>query len=78
MIRGMLHHVYVDSIVHGAPKLLYLIEILGAERIGSDVPSDMGVQNPVPLFVRRLSEDMRQQILAGPSNLLRSSRDSEY
>src|SRR5262249_31119958 len=69
----LLRHIYVDSIVHGAPELLYLIEKLGAEHIvlGSDFPFDMGVQDPVALFGASLAEDVRQQILAGHQALLR-------
>lgn len=67
-----LHHVYVDSIVHGAPQLRYLIEMLGAERIvlGSDFPFDMGTREPVALFGTLLSDDERQSILAGHQDLI--------
>jgi aminocarboxymuconate-semialdehyde decarboxylase len=68
----LLRHAYVDTIVHGAPELLYLVEMLGAEHIvlGSDFPFDMGVQDPVALFGASLAEDVRQRILTGHQDLL--------
>ncbi len=70
----LLRHTYVDSIVHGVPELLYLIEIMGAERIvlGSDAPFDMGPQKPAALFEATLSDEVRQLILAGHQSLLTS------
>ena len=67
----LLRRVYVDSIVHGASELLYLIEIMGAERIvlGSDAPFDMGLQRPAALFGATLSDDQRLSILAGHQSL---------
>ncbi|GAC1631902.1 MAG: amidohydrolase family protein [Ktedonobacteraceae bacterium] len=75
----LLRHVYVDTIVHGAPELLYLIRMLGAEHIvlGSDFPFDMGVQDPAALFGTNLSEDVRQQILVGSPNLLRHNESKQ-
>jgi aminocarboxymuconate-semialdehyde decarboxylase len=69
----LLRHAYVDTIVHGAPQLLYLIEMLGTQRIalGTDFPFDMGVQDPAALFGASLPEDVRRQLLAGPTDLLR-------
>jgi aminocarboxymuconate-semialdehyde decarboxylase len=68
----LLHHVYVDSIVHGPQELLYLIEVLGADHIvlGSDLPFDMGVRNPVSLFGAPLTDDVRQRILVSHQDLL--------
>lgn len=68
----LLRRIYADSIVHGAPELLYLIEMLGAERIvlGSDFPFDMGTKEPASLFGVHLPENVRQQILAGHQALL--------
>jgi aminocarboxymuconate-semialdehyde decarboxylase len=68
----LMHHAYVDTIVHGAPELLYLIDMVGAEHIvlGSDFPFDMGVRDPVALFGASLPEDVRRQLLAGPLDLL--------
>jgi aminocarboxymuconate-semialdehyde decarboxylase len=67
----LLRRVYVDSIVHGVPELLYLIEIMGAERIvlGSDAPFDMGPQKPTALFGATLSDAKRQSILTGHQSL---------
>jgi aminocarboxymuconate-semialdehyde decarboxylase len=69
---ALLRHSYVDSIVHGAQELLYLIEVLGAERVvlGSDFPFDMGASTPVSLFGAPLTNDVRQQILVGHRALL--------
>jgi aminocarboxymuconate-semialdehyde decarboxylase len=68
---ALLRHTYVDSLVHGAPELRYLIEILGADRIvlGSDTPFDMGTRDPVALFRTTLPDELRQRILAGHQNL---------
>jgi aminocarboxymuconate-semialdehyde decarboxylase len=68
----LLRHAYVDSLVHGAPELRYLIEILGADRIvlGSDTPFDMGTRDPAALFGATLPDDVRQRILAGHQDLL--------
>ncbi len=68
----LLRHAYVDTIVHGAPELLYLIEMMGAEHVvlGSDYPFDMGVQDPVVLYKASLTENDRQQILAVHQALL--------
>jgi len=68
----LLRHTYVDSLVHRAPELHYLIEIMGADRIvlGSDTPFDMGTRDPVALFGATLPDDVRQAILAGHQDLL--------
>jgi aminocarboxymuconate-semialdehyde decarboxylase len=69
---SLLRHTYVDSLVHGAPELRYLIEILGADRIvlGSDTPFDMGTREPADLFGAMLPDELRQRILAGHQDLL--------
>ncbi len=68
----LLRQTYVDSLVHGAPELRYLIEIMGADRIvlGSDTPFDMGTRDPAALFGATLPDDVRQRILAGHEDLL--------
>ena len=68
----LLRQMYVDSLVHGAPELRYLIEMLGADRIvlGSDTPFDMGTRDPAALFGATLPDDVRQAILAGHQDLL--------
>jgi aminocarboxymuconate-semialdehyde decarboxylase len=68
----LLRRTYVDSLVHGAPELRYLIEILGADRIvlGSDTPFDMGTPAPAALFGARFPDDVRQRILAGHQDVL--------
>ena len=68
----LLRHIYVDSIVHGPQELQYLIEIMGADRIvlGSDIPFDMGTNEPVSLFGASLTDDVRQHILANHQDLL--------
>jgi aminocarboxymuconate-semialdehyde decarboxylase len=69
---SLLRRSYVDTIVHGSPELLYLIEMLGAERIvlGTDFPFDMGAPNAISLFGAPLAEDVRQRILQGHQSLL--------
>jgi aminocarboxymuconate-semialdehyde decarboxylase len=68
----LLRHTYVDSLVHGAPELRYLVEILGADRIvlGTDTPFDMGTRDPAALFGAKLPDELRQTILAGHHDLL--------
>ena len=63
----LLRRCYVDSIVHGPQELLYLLEMLGAERIvlGSDFPFDMGTTEPAALFGAPLRAETRQKILSG-------------
>jgi aminocarboxymuconate-semialdehyde decarboxylase len=70
----LLRHTYVDSLVHGAPELRYLIEILGKDRIvlGSDTPFDMGTREPADLFGATLPDELRKNILAGHQDLLTS------
>jgi len=72
---SLLRHTYVDSLVHGAPELRYLIEMLGVDRIvlGSDTPFNMGTRGPADLFGATLPEDVRQRILAGHQDLLAPS-----
>jgi aminocarboxymuconate-semialdehyde decarboxylase len=74
-----LRHIYVDTIVHGASELDYLIKMLGAERIvlGSDIPFDMGVEDPVALFGASLAEDVRRQILTGHQDLLQAASQGD-
>jgi aminocarboxymuconate-semialdehyde decarboxylase len=68
----LLRTIYVDTLVHGPQELLYLIEILGSERVvlGSDYPFDMGTSEPVSLFGASLNQAVRQHILSGHQNLL--------
>lgn len=70
-----LRHIYVDSIVHGAPQIRYLIGLLGAGCIvlGSDFPFDMGTRESVALFDMLLDDDERQSILAGHQDLIAGS-----
>jgi aminocarboxymuconate-semialdehyde decarboxylase len=62
----------VDSIVHEPQELLYLIQTLGADRIvlGTDLPFDMGVKEPIELFGAPLSDEIRRYILAGHQTLV--------
>jgi aminocarboxymuconate-semialdehyde decarboxylase len=68
----LLRHVYVDSIVHGAAQLRYLIDVLGADRIvlGSDTPFDMGTLRPTALFGAALPDDVRDTIFNDKDLLL--------
>jgi aminocarboxymuconate-semialdehyde decarboxylase len=68
----LLRYSYADTIVHGPQELLYLVEMLGAERVvlGTDFPFDMGTTEPVALFGAPLDNDVRQRILTGHQSLL--------
>ena len=72
----LLRHIYVDSIVHGAAELLYLIEMVGVEHIvlGSDFPFDMGVQDPAALFGAAIPGATRTRILNGSPELTKIFR----
>lgn len=69
---ALLRSSYADTIVHGPQELLYLVEMLGAERVvlGTDFPFDMGTTEPVALFGSSLDNIQRQHILAGHQSLL--------
>jgi aminocarboxymuconate-semialdehyde decarboxylase len=68
----LLRRLYVDSLVHGAEPLRYLVTLLGAERVvlGTDLPFDMGTRVPTALFEAELEPQVRQQILSGHVDLL--------
>ncbi|WP_376794909.1 amidohydrolase family protein [Thermogemmatispora sp.] len=69
---ALLRRIYVDSLVHGAQPLRYLVALLGAERVvlGSDWPFDMGTREPVALFGAGLAPQEQQCILQGHTDLL--------
>lgn len=60
---------YVDSLVHDAGALRYLLEVMGAERVamGSDYPFPLGEDRPGELIcsVDWMSERDRRRLLAG-------------
>jgi aminocarboxymuconate-semialdehyde decarboxylase len=60
---------YVDSLVHDAAALRYLIELMGAERIalGTDYPFPLGEAVPGRLIesLDDLSAEMKTRLLAG-------------
>jgi aminocarboxymuconate-semialdehyde decarboxylase len=76
--RELFKRVYVDSVVHGPGELRYLIEVIGAERIllGTDVPFDMGVADPVALYGANLPGDAVERIRRGHQELVTRSRPS--
>jgi len=65
--RQYLGRFYVDSLVHDATALRYLIDLVGAERIalGSDYPFPLGEAHPGKLIesMSDLSADVRDQLL---------------
>ena len=67
--RSYLGRFYVDSLVHDADLLLYLIKLLGADRValGSDYPFPLGEEEPGKLIesLPRLPRRTRQRRLAG-------------
>jgi aminocarboxymuconate-semialdehyde decarboxylase len=67
--RSYLGKFYLDSLVHDANGLRYLINLVGAERIalGSDYPFPLGEAEPGRLIesLTDLPEPARQRILAG-------------
>jgi aminocarboxymuconate-semialdehyde decarboxylase len=67
--RSYLGRFYLDSLVHDADALRYLIRLVGAERIalGSDYPFPLGEAEPGKLIasLTELSPETRQRLLAG-------------
>lgn len=60
---------FVDSLVHDARALRYLVDLMGAERValGSDYPFPLGEQRPGALIesMRDLSAQERERLLSG-------------
>jgi aminocarboxymuconate-semialdehyde decarboxylase len=67
--REYLERLYVDSLVHDAQALRFLIELLGVQRIalGSDYPFPLGEARPGALIdsLSELTEQQRARLLAG-------------
>src|SRR5262249_45824567 len=67
--RSYLGKFYLDSLVHHADALRFLINLVGAERIalGSDYPFPLGEHEPGRLIesLTDLPENARQRLLAG-------------
>jgi aminocarboxymuconate-semialdehyde decarboxylase len=67
--RSYLGRFYVDSLVHDAGALRYLIDLIGADRValGSDYPFPLGEAEPGRLIesLAELSAPVRERLLAG-------------
>jgi len=66
--REYLKKIYLDTLVHDAPMLNYLIELLGAERLalGTDYPFPLGELEPGKLINETIYDDnIRSQLLHG-------------
>ena len=67
--RSYLGRFYLDSLVHDAKALDYLIELVGAERValGSDYPFPLGELQPGSLIesMTHLSEEAKARLLGG-------------
>ncbi|MCH8241323.1 MAG: amidohydrolase [Planctomycetes bacterium] len=67
--RDYLGRFYVDSLVHDADALRFLIELMGADRIalGSDYPFPLGEASPGRLIdsMTGLSDETKKRLLAG-------------
>jgi aminocarboxymuconate-semialdehyde decarboxylase len=66
--RSYLHRIFVDSLVHDAPSLRFLLDLFGAERIalGSDYPFPLGEDRPGALIDRmELPRAAKERLLAG-------------
>ncbi len=66
--REYLDKIYVDSILHDADMLNYVIKLLGANRIalGSDYPFPLGELQPGQLIKTSIEDEKtRQQLLSG-------------
>jgi len=67
--RDYLGKFYVDSLVHDADALRYLLDLIGADHIalGSDYPFPLGERTPGALIesLADITSDMKQQLLSG-------------
>jgi aminocarboxymuconate-semialdehyde decarboxylase len=67
--REMVRRFYVDSLVHDAAALRYLVELMGVDRValGSDYPFPLGEAEPGALVetVKSFSDADRRQLLGG-------------
>ncbi|MGE0479189.1 MAG: amidohydrolase family protein [Phycisphaerae bacterium] len=67
--RQSLPRLYVDSLVHDADALRYLVNLLGANRValGSDYPFPLGEERPGQLIesMENLSAETRDHLLCG-------------
>ena len=65
----LVRRLYVDSLVHDARALSYLVDIMGADRValGSDYPFPLGEAEPGKLIADTLdmTEPQRQRLLSG-------------
>jgi len=67
-----LRGIYVDTIVHSAPTLDYLVSLLGADRIlmGTDYPFEMGDHDPVTFVRSVVAAEPATAILGGNAQRL--------
>ncbi|MCZ6493090.1 MAG: amidohydrolase family protein, partial [Planctomycetota bacterium] len=67
--RSYLDRIYLDSLVHDADALRYLLKLMGPDRIalGSDYPFPLGESQPGRLIesIDELSPQARERLLAG-------------
>lgn len=67
--RDYLGRLYLDSLVHDAEALRYLVRLVGVRRIalGSDYPFPLGEHEPGALIesLEELTDEERQRMLAG-------------
>ncbi len=67
--RDMVRRFYVDTLVHDAAALRYLVELMGVDRValGSDYPFPLGEAEPGSLVetIEAFSDDQRRQLLSG-------------
>jgi aminocarboxymuconate-semialdehyde decarboxylase len=67
--RDMVRRFYVDSLVHDAAALRYLVEVMGVDRValGSDYPFPLGEAEPGALVetVEAFTDAQRRQLLGG-------------
>lgn len=66
--REYLNKIYLDTLVHDAPMLNYLIELMGADRLalGSDYPFPLGELEPGKLINDTIEdENIRSRLLHG-------------
>ncbi len=66
--REYLNRIYLDTLVHDAPMLNYLLELMGPERLalGSDYPFPLGELEPGKLIKETITDKtIRSQLLHG-------------
>jgi aminocarboxymuconate-semialdehyde decarboxylase len=66
-----LKHFWFDTITHNDRALAWLVEFVGDDRVllGTDLPYDMGDQDPIGRVERSIAEESARELVAGRNTL---------